>query len=117
MRTKARIRYKKQVRLLRQSKTRILEALSSDQRRIVTLSAQEYQIGEIARELALTPDYVQHFMTGLIQKLSTDHIIGSPDWRNVIKWAEDEGMLRPARAIGTPTIPGVSDYLNTGEQR
>ena len=98
MRTKARIRYKKQVRLLRQSNTRILEALSADQRRIVTLSAQEYQIGEIARELALTPDYVQHFMIGLIQKLSTDHIIGSPDWRNVIKWADDEGMLRTACA-------------------
>ena len=114
MRTKARIRYKKQERILRHSNTRILGALSADQRRIVTLSAQEYQVGEIARELALTPEYVQHFMTGLVQKLSTDHIIGSPDWRNVIKWAEEEGMLRPASFSGALMISVESNQINQG---
>ncbi len=117
MRTKARIRYKKQERIHRQSNSRILEALSADQRKIVILSAQEYQIGEIARELALTPDYVQHFMTGLIQKLSTDHLIGSPDWRNVIKWAEEEGMLRPERLLSSSFPPKDSDQIDQGEKQ
>ena len=69
MRTKARVRHRKQERILRQSNERILETLSGDQRRILALSREGYQPGEIARELALSPEYVSHFMTGLVQRL------------------------------------------------
>jgi DNA-binding NarL/FixJ family response regulator len=93
LRTKARTRYKKQERIQRQANERILETLSADQRRILALSQQGYEAGEIARELALTPEYVSHFMTGLTQRLTHEHLIPSPDWRNVLAWAIDAGVL------------------------
>jgi len=93
LRTKARIRYKKQERVQRQANARIRETLSSDQRRILLLSAEGYAPNEIARELALTPEYVSHFMVGLIQRLSHDGLIASPEWRNALLWAQDEGLI------------------------
>lgn len=77
----------------RQAGERISETMSADQRRILALSVEQYEADEIARELALPPEYVRHFMTGLVQRLSHDGLIPSPDWRNVIKWAQEEGLL------------------------
>ena len=93
MRTKARIRYKKQGRVLRQSHERILQTLSSDQRRILGLSQEGYEKGEIARELALPMEYVSHFMTGLVQRLTHEGVIPSPEWNNVLRWAHTAGVL------------------------
>ena len=92
MRTRARIRYRKQERVQRQASERIAATLSADQRRILTLSQQEYEPGEIARELALPPEYVNHFMTGLVQRLTHEGLIPSPEWRNVLVWAKEEGL-------------------------
>ena len=93
MRSKARVRHRKQERILRQSNDRILETLSGDQRRILALSQEGYAPGEIARELALTSEYVLHFMTGLVQRLTHEGLIPSPEWRNVLLWAIGEGIL------------------------
>ena len=93
MRTKARVRHRKQERILRQSNDRILETLSGDQRRILVLSQEGYLPGEIARELALSPEYVEHYMTSLVQRLSHEGLIPSPDWHNVLLWAIGEGIL------------------------
>ena len=93
MRTKSRIRYKKQERIHRQSNERILETFSADHRRILALSQEGYSPEEVARELALPHEYVVHFMTGLIQRLSREGLIPSPDWRNVLKWATSESLL------------------------
>ncbi len=93
MRTKARIRHKKQERIQRQANERIRETLSADQRRILALSQEGYAPGEIARELALPPEYVVHFMTGLVQRLTHDGLIPSPEWGNVLRWAVQEGIL------------------------
>jgi hypothetical protein len=93
VRTKARIRYRKLERVQRQAGDRIKETLSGDQRRILALSVEEYEPTEIARELALPEEYVTSFMTGLVQRLSHEGLIPSPDWRNAIKWAQAEGLL------------------------
>ena len=93
MRTKARIRFRKLQRVQRNASDRIKETLSGDQRRILALSVEDYQPVEIARELALPAEYVVHFMTGLVQRLSHEGLIPSPDWRNAIKWAQAEGLL------------------------
>lgn len=92
--TRARIRYRRQERILRQANARIVEALSADQRRVLALSQAGYERGEIARELALTPEYVAHFMTGLVQRLTNDRLIPSPEWRNVLAWAVEAELLR-----------------------
>jgi DNA-binding NarL/FixJ family response regulator len=91
--TKARIRYKKQERIHRQANDRIQQTLTGDQRRILALSREGYEIGEIARELALRPEYVTHFTTGLVQRLTHDGLIPAPEWRNVLKWVEAENIL------------------------
>ena len=91
--TKARIRYKKQIRVQRQANARVRETLNADQRKILILSKEGYETTEIARELALPTDYVYHFMSGLVQKLSHDGLIPSPDWRNVLRWAENETVF------------------------
>jgi len=96
LRTKARIRYKKQERIQRQANERIRETFSADQRRVLALSQEGYEPREIARELALPSEYVNHFMTGLIQRLTHDGLIPSPDWRNALRWAVEEGVLPPA---------------------
>jgi len=96
MRTKARIRHKKQERLQRQASERIRETLSADQRRVLSLSQEGYDPGEIARELALTPEYVVHFMTGLVQRLTSEGLIPSPEWRNALRWAAEVGLLPPS---------------------
>ena len=93
MRTKARIRYKKQERIQRQANERILETLSADHRRILALSQQGFEPTVIARELALTLEYVSDFMTGLVQRLTHDGLIPSPEWRNVLKWAAEADLL------------------------
>jgi DNA-binding NarL/FixJ family response regulator len=93
LRTKARIRYKKQTRIQRQAGERIAETLSGDQRRVLALSVEGYEPTEIARELALPDEYVVHFMTGLVQRLSHEGLIPSPEWRNAVKWAQEEGLL------------------------
>ncbi len=93
MRTKARIRYKKQERIQRQANERIIATLSADQRRVLALSQEGYEVSEIARELALAPEYVGHFMTGLLQKLTHDGLIPSPEWRNVLLWAGEAGLI------------------------
>ena len=93
MRTKARIRYRKLERIHRQAGDRIKDTLSGDQRRVLALSVEEYKPAEIARELALPEEYVVNFMTGLVQRLSHEGLIPSPDWRNAIKWAQEEGLL------------------------
>ena len=93
LRTRARVRHRKQERILRQSNARILETLSGDQRRILALSQEGYLPGEIARELALSQEYVYNFMTSLVQRLTHEGLIPSPDWRNVILWAINEGIL------------------------
>lgn len=93
MRTKSRIRFRKRERVHRQAGERISEVMTSDQRRVLTLSQAGYDSGEIARELALPPDYVNHFMTGLVQRLSHNGVIPSPDWRNVIHWAILKGLI------------------------
>lgn len=92
MRTRARIRYRKQERIHRQASERIAMALNADQRRILALSHQEYAPGEIARELALPIEYVRHFMQGLTQRLAHDGLIPSPDWQHVLRWATREGV-------------------------
>lgn len=92
MRTRARIRHRKQERIHRQANERIVATLSADQRRVLGLSREGYEPGEIARELALPPEYVSHFMTGLVQRLTHDGLIPSPDWQNVLRWAEEEGI-------------------------
>ena len=93
LRTKARIRYRKQERILRQSNARIQVTLSADQRRVLLLSQDGYQASEIARELALPAEYVSHFMTGLVQRLTQEKLIPSPEWNNALKWATQEGLL------------------------
>lgn len=93
MRTKARIRYKKQERIQRQANDHIRETLNSDQRRVLALSQEGYEPSEIARELALSQVYVSHFMTGLTQRLTHGGLIPSPDWRNVLRWAEAERLI------------------------
>jgi len=93
LRTKARIRGRKLERIHRQAGERIKGTLSGDQRRILALSVEEYEPTEISRELALPEEYVVHFMTGLVQRLSHEGLIPSPEWRNAIKWAQDEGLL------------------------
>jgi DNA-binding NarL/FixJ family response regulator len=98
LRTRARIRHKKLERVLRQAHERITETLSGDQRHILQLSQQGYQPGEIARELALDVEYVEHFMTGLVQRLTHERLIPSPEWRNVITWAADAGILTVAES-------------------
>ena len=95
MRTKARVRFKKQERIQRQAAERIITTLSGDQRRILALSAQGYEPGEIARELALDAEYVYNFMTGLIQRLTHECVIASPEWRNVLAWAAAEDLMGP----------------------
>jgi DNA-binding NarL/FixJ family response regulator len=95
LRTKARIRHKKQERVLRQAREHIREGLNADQRRILVLSQKGYEASEIARELALPVEYVSHFMTGLVQRLTHERLIPSPDWRNVLQWAEEEGLFAP----------------------
>ena len=91
--SKAFARHKKHERIQRQSSERVLEAMSADQRKILRLSAEGYAASEIARELALPLDYVSDFMTGLVQRLTHDHLIPSPEWRNVLHWAEAMGCL------------------------
>lgn len=93
MRTKARIRFRKRVRVHRQAGDRIRETMSGDQRRVLALSREGYTSGEIARELALPPEYVNHFMMGLVQRLSHEGLIPSPVWPNALRWAEMEGLL------------------------
>ena len=93
MRTKARVRFKKQERIQRQAGERLASTLSGDQRKINALSAEEYDEDEIARELALDPHYVRSFMVGLIQKLMSENVIASPEWRNVLMWAVGEGVI------------------------
>lgn len=96
MRTKARIRYKKQERIQRQANERIQQTLSADQRRILALSQEGYEPNEIARELALPPEYVGHFMSGLVQRLNHEGLIASPEWRNALRWAGTEGLIPSA---------------------
>ncbi len=93
MSTKAIVRYRKQERIQRQANQRIIETLSGDQRRALRLSREGYTPGEIARELALSPEYTLHFMTGLVQRLTHDGLIPSPEWRNVLLWAEKANIL------------------------
>ena len=93
LRTKARVRYRKQERIQRQAGDRIRETLSGDQRRVLALSVEEYEPTEIARELALPVEHVVDFMTGLVQRLSHEGLIPSPEWRNALKWAREEGLL------------------------
>lgn len=57
------------------------------------LAGSGYTTNEIARELALSPEYVSHFTAGLVQRLTHDGLIPSPDWANVLKWAELEGII------------------------
>ena len=93
MSTKAIVRYRKQERIQRQANQRIADTLSGDQRRILRLSQQGYTPTEIARELALSQDYTLHFMTGLVQRLTHDGLIPSPEWGNVLQWATLQGLL------------------------
>ena len=93
MRTKARIKYDKIKRIHRQSGERIVETMSADQRKIISLSKEGYEGHEIARELALDPTYVQHFMSGLVQRLSHEGLIPSPVWQNALEWANTEGII------------------------
>lgn len=93
MRTKARVQFKKQERIQRQASERIFTALSGDQKRILLLSSQGYEPGEISRELALDIDYVIDFMTGLMQRLMHDNVIISPEWRNVIMWFKTDSII------------------------
>jgi len=79
-----------------------MDTLSGDQKRVLLLSAKGYAPGEIARELALDADYVVHFMTGLIQRLTHDNVIPSPEWRNVIIWAQQSDAL-------LTHVPGTRD--------
>ena len=93
MRTRARIRFKKQERIQRHASNRVLHTLTWDQRKILALSAEEYTPGEIARELAMEPEYVSHFMFGMVQRLVQDRVIPSPEWRCVVDWAEQQGLI------------------------
>ncbi len=93
MRTKARVQFKKQERIQRQASERIFTTLSGDQKRILLLSSQGYEPGEISRELALDIDYVIDFMTGLMQRLMHDNVIISPEWRNVIMWFKTDSII------------------------
>lgn len=93
MRTKARIRHRKMERQLRQISEQVRNGLTGDQRRILLLSAEGYGVSEIARELALSEDYVRHFAMGLLQKLSQGGLIPSTEWRHVLIWAEGVGIL------------------------
>lgn len=95
MRTKARIRHKKHERVQRQAAERIIEAMSADQRKVIRLAWAQYDAEEIARELALPEEYVWNFMSGLVQRLSHDGLIASPNWNNVLKWADEEGLTVP----------------------
>jgi hypothetical protein len=90
LRTKARIQHRKHERIQRQANERIISTLSADQRRILALSQEGYEPGEIARELALPPEYVSHFMTGLVQRLTHEGLIPSPEWDNALHWAKAE---------------------------
>lgn len=96
MRTKARIRSKKHERVHRQATERLIAGMSADQRKIIRLTWEKYSINEIARELALPLEYVEHFMTGLVQRLTHEGLIPSPDWRNALKWADENGLLSPS---------------------
>lgn len=93
MRTKARIRFRKLERQQRQISDQLRNSLTGDQRRILLLSAQGYGHGEIARELALPEDYVVHFALGMVQRLNKGGIIPSPEWRHVLAWAEEVGII------------------------
>lgn len=93
LRTRARIWHKKHDRVLRQANERIQQSLSGDQRRILALSSDGYAPGEIARELALSPEYVLHFMNGLVERLNHEGLIPSPDWRRALDWAVSENLL------------------------
>ena len=99
MSTKARVRFRRQERVLRQASERIVITLSGDQKRVIALSSQGYDAGEIARELALSADYVAHFMSGLVQRLMHEHLIPSPEWRNVILWAQSEEICLLSRSL------------------
>lgn len=96
MRTKARIRSKKHERVHRHATERLLQGMSADQRKIIRLAWEKYSVNEIARELALPLEYVEHFMSGLVQRLTHEGLIPSPDWRNVLKWADENGLLSPS---------------------
>jgi DNA-binding NarL/FixJ family response regulator len=93
LRTKSRIRFKKLERVQRHASQRILHLLTWDQRKILMLAADGYTPGEIGRELAMEPDYVRDFMVGMVQKLVQDRVIPSPEWRCVLEWADQEGLL------------------------
>ena len=69
--------------------------MSSDQRRVLALSSEGYSSSEIARELALSGEYVSHFMNGLVQRLTHNGLIASPEWGNVLRWASDLGVFTP----------------------
>jgi DNA-binding NarL/FixJ family response regulator len=94
LRTKARIRGRKHERIHRQANARILGTLSADQRKILRLSQEGYEAGEIARELALPLPYVSHFMEGLVQRLTHEGLIPSPEWRCALEWAQSEGVMQ-----------------------
>lgn len=93
MRTRARIRHRRQERVLRQASDRIRESLTADQRRVLQLAAEGYEPGEVARELALEEAYVASFQRGLVERLTGEGIIPSPEWRNAMAWAEEQGLL------------------------
>ncbi len=94
MRTRSRIRYRKLERIHRQASQRIARTLSSDQRKILVLAGEGYEISEIARELALPPEYVHTFFTGMIQRLTHDGLLPSPDRRNLLIWATETGIIQ-----------------------
>ena len=95
MRTKSRIRHKKQLRIHRQAAEHIIETMSADQRKIIRFSREQYTVTDISRELALPQEYVWHFMAGLMQRLTHDGLIPSSNWNNVLKWADEEGLTAP----------------------
>ena len=78
---------------MRQANQGIRENLSADQRKILLLSGEGYSSTEIARELALPEKYVQHFMIGMVQRLTHDHLIPSPAWKHVLSWAEESKLF------------------------
>jgi len=93
LRTKARVRFRKHERIHRQANARIISTLSADQRKVLRLSQEGYAENEIARELALPLPYVVHFMNGLVQRLTHEGLIPSPEWRCALSWAQEEGIL------------------------
>ena len=95
MNTKAKIRYRKQERLVKQANERVRSCLTGDQRKIILLASRGYAAEEISRELALPVTYVDNFRNGMIQKLINDGLIPSPDWNNVVKWALAIDLIEP----------------------